>query len=32
LVIIDGADHNDQALLAGEQIISTIREFLSTLG
>jgi fermentation-respiration switch protein FrsA (DUF1100 family) len=31
LVIVDGADHNDDELLAGEQIIETIREFLLTL-
>jgi fermentation-respiration switch protein FrsA (DUF1100 family) len=29
LAIIDGADHNDHDLLAGEQIIWTIRQFLS---
>jgi uncharacterized protein len=31
LVIISGADHNDYELLAGEQMIGTILDFLSTL-
>lgn len=32
MVVIDGADHNDQALLAGRQMIDGIAEFLEGIG
>jgi fermentation-respiration switch protein FrsA (DUF1100 family) len=31
LVIVEGADHNDDALIAGPQVIGAVREFLASL-